>query len=671
MPVRSCHRVLKDKHGEFSPPAYHSDSPLNFWCDWTIWAGSRRHIIVYIQGFVTEEDCNKNEDKILFEGVSSLVENSVVYACWRKETHVFATFAQAVHVVLLKRYLPGCRDTQFKGKYYIFQGEGESSSADDDTISETPAPKLPKRDRIFQSGWSENLSDMLGFAATRGTTSLGKTEGLSGELMEQRDIVLGTMAVGSPVDPDPYERERTPLLETQAHSVLGSELPGDPRPWKEAQGRTPEGITPTAAQHSWGQSLPVSGDSAAGLGHTRRLPRVLLETPLLSTLGVAEPFVQPAGVGLENSQSLLHPSLRPKDLDNLQLTIKPTHTGFWGLAAHSQPLFPGRKEGEKSTDTTTYQGLSTVSLGKGESRPPLSIPCTAGSDADGRARTLMPSLSSSYEAVNGDHSHPLPERYQSSFGDLSTTQLELGTTGVPPPEGTPLSSIAFSPLAPLDLDPTSLKRRAGISLSSPGGQEMVSPLPPHCSSVASEPGTDESRGCLGPEIQKLALGQASQQVGEALAPVDSPAGGPSPASVTSPKPGVGFLWPEDHMNSGSRVTQASLPGTWAVRREEHAAPMQHRATAASNKLASAPILGGFTIQKTTEALSMGAGEQRNVSSSAAPAHSAASVAWWGETVVRGQKHQKPSDEPVSRNTQAPGGQQQNRAGRSPSNSYMQ
>ncbi|KAM6208075.1 uncharacterized protein WM294_002239 [Sarcoramphus papa] len=808
VPIRSCHRVLKDKYGEFSPLAYHGDSPINFWCNWTIWAGSRKHIIIYIQGFVTKEGCNKNEDKILFEGVSSLVENSVVYACWKKETHVFATFAQAVHVVLLKRYLPNCRDAQFKGKYYIFQDQEGESSSKDDVISETPAPKLPKQDSIFQSGWAENLRDVLGFATTRSTVSLGKTTVLRGELTQRRGITLGSTAVGSPLELVPYEHVRTPLLETKAPCVLRSELRGGLRCSKEAQGRgTPEGIIPTAAQDTWGQSLSVSGDITVGFGYAHRLSSVLLETPLLGALQVAEPFLQPAVVGLENSQSVLHPTLRPKDLGDLQFTIKPTHTSCLDLAAHSQSLSPGRTESKESTDTTIYQGLSTVSLEKDESHPQSSVPTdgTASSDADGLAKGLMPSLSSPYEVVNRDHSHLLPKRSQtrqSSFRDLSMTQLELGTTGlqhtklmdisplesfrgvtrrktvlhptapwdilqehphlrgqssrvlqsaptdagslpqnaqdhdcpdvekthvsslgeqschhqsgraaqpglvVPPlptglehpptamstpgtetipalvvsctepvpadfsstdfipevhllPEAEPISKVVFSPPAALDLDPASLRRSAGISPASPGGQEMVSPSPRRHPSVTAELGTDGSSRCLGPEKQNLVLGEAGGQQGETSASVGLMARGPSPASVTVPRPGVGFPLPEDHVSSGSGVTPASLPGTWGARREEHMVPVQHQGTAASDKLASASIHGGFKMQKTTEVLRVGAGEQRNASSSITPAHPGPPVALWGETLLRGQKPQEPSD--VSRNTQMPGGQQQKHA----------
>lgn len=818
MPIRSCYRVLKDKYGEFSPPMYHSDSPINFSCNWTIWAGSRKHIIIYIQGFITKEGCNKNEDKILFEGVSSLVEDSVVYACWKKETHVFATFAQAVHVVLLKKYLPNCRGTQFQGKYYIFQDQEGDSSSKDDVISEISAPKLPKQDSIFHTEQAENIRDALGFATTHSTMSLGKTTVLSSVLVQGREVTLGTTAVGSPVTLVPYECARTQLLETKAASVLGSELPGSLRCCEEAQDRgTPGDVIPTAAQDNCGQSLSLSGDIALGFGCTCRPPSVLLETPLLATLQAAESFLQPEGVGLENRQSLLHPTLRPEDLGNLQFAIKPTHTSFLDLAAHLQTLSPDRRESKESTDSAMYQRLSTISLEKDESRPQLSVLAdgTVSDDADGLAKGLMPSLSSPYEVVSGDHSHLLPERSrrcQSSFGDLSTIQPELETTGlqhtqltgvspleifkgvlerktvlhptalwdtlqehsrlcghsshilqsasadpgslpqnaqadnyavtekacvsflgikscyhksdrasqlglaVPPlptqmenvptarsiletetipvlvgsctelvpadfgstdftpkapfpPEVEPVFSVVFSPPAALDLDPVSLRRRACVLTASPGGQEMVSSsLPPH-PSAASEPGMGQPPGCLGPGMQKLAVEEVGGQQGEPSAPVGLLAGGPSPFSVTGAKHGVGLPQLKDHVSSGSGVAKTSLLVAWGARREEHVVPVQHQGTAASDKPALSSILGGFKMQKTIEALQVGAGERRNASSSATSAHPDHPVAQGAEMVLKDPKSQDPSD-PISRNTWMPGGHQQKHAGRSPSTSYL-
>ncbi|XP_071598534.1 uncharacterized protein [Heliangelus exortis] len=801
VPVRSCHRVLKDKYGEFSPPAYHGDSSLNVWCNWTIWAGSRKHIIIYIQGFITEEGCNKNEDKILFEGISSLVENSVIYACWKKETHVFATFAQGVHVVLLKRYLPNCRETQFKGKYYIFQDWESEYSSKDYVISETPAPKLLKQGSISQTGWAKDLRHVLGFTTTRSTMSLGETRVLRGELLQGRESTLGSMAAGSRAELVTSEGARTLFLETKAPCVE-SELQGL-RGCKEVQGgRKPVVMLPTAVQGLQRQNLSVRGDITLGFDYMQRLSSVLLETPSLSALHVVEPLLPRTGVGLEKRQPVLHPTLEPKDLEDLQFAIKPTQTNQLDLAADSQSSSLRRRESKESTDTTMYQGLDTVNLEKDERHPQLSIlaDSTVSGDADGLAKGLMPSLSSPYEVVNREHSHLLPrgsQSYRSSFGDLSVTQPELGTTVLqhtklvsispleslrgavkretvlhptalwdilqeypplhdqsshglqsaptdpgslsknaqahdcPEAEKTPVSSLGvkichhqsdraaqqrlitpplptglkhlpiatstpgrettstlvvsgsepvpadfgstgftsearlplevgsmskavLSPPAALDFNAISLSQRAGISLSSPGEKEIVSPSPPPHLSVASKLSTDGSPG-----MPKVVLGETGGQQGETSASVDLVARGPSPASITVTRPGVGLPRPEDNMSSGSVVAPVFLPSTSTrgVRREELKVPVQHQDTAIRDELASLSILGEFKMQKAFETLQEGAEEQKNSSSSTASEHTGPSVALWGE----GQKLQEPSGDPVSRNSRMPGGQQQNHA----------
>ncbi|KAL2305785.1 hypothetical protein Nmel_003674 [Mimus melanotis] len=639
VPIRSCHRVLKDKYGEFSPPAFHADFPVSFWCNWTIWAGSRKHIIIYIQGFISEDACNKNEDKILFEGVSSLVENSVVYACWKNEMHVFATFAQAVHVVLLKRYLPNQRDARFKGKYYIFQDQQGESSSKDDAISGTSASKLPKKGGIFQSGWVENLRHALGFATTRGSTTM-----LSSELMQGRGITLDTTTVGSPTELILCECAKTQALETKAPCGLGSELLGA----QEAQGiGTPEGVIPTAAQDIWGQNPSVSEDSAVSFGPVHS---VLLETPLLGTFQEAEPFLQKADVNLKSSQPVLNPTMRLKGLDHLQFTINPTGTSCRDLAADSEPL--------------------TASLEKDGSHALLSVP------DDGLAKGLMPSLRSSSDVVTRDHLQLISERSQSSWGHLSMPKPELGTTSLqhtklidifplgssrgavrrrtvlhPTAPGLALPALATGlehPLTPvpalgtetipvlvtssietvptdsgsldlipeatlhpqvesvstvaslpaaLDRDPVSLRQR-DISPASPGGQEMVSPSPPCYSSVASELGTGGSSRCLSPGIQKLVLRQAGGQGGTTTVSVGLMARSPSPVSVTAPGPGMRLTQPEAHVSSGSGVPAASLSDT----REEQKVPVQHQDSAASDKPASVYNFRGFKMQGTTEAL---------------------------------------------------------------------
>ncbi|XP_064271860.1 uncharacterized protein LOC135297836 [Passer domesticus] len=699
VPIRSCHRVLKDKYGEFSPPAFQTDFPVSFWCNWTIWAGSRKHIIIYIQGFIAKDACNKNEDIILFEGVSSLVENSVVYACWKKEMHVFATFAQAVHVVLLKRYLPNQGDARFKGKYYIFQDQ-QGVSPSSGVISGTSASKLPKKGGGFQSGWVENLRDALGFAATRGSTTV-----LSSEQTQGRGIPLDTTAVGSPAELIPCERARA-----KAPRGLGSELLEPPGVG------APEGIIPTAAQDIAGQNPSVSEGSAVS---SAPVHSALLETPLLGAFQGAEPFWQPAGVSLESSQPVLSPTLMPKGLGHLQLTIKPTGTGCLALAAHSEPLSPGTGQSQEGTGPTRDSQLSTASLEKDGSRALLSVP------ADGLAKGLMPSLRSPSDMVTRDHWQLFPERSQSSLGHLSTPKPELGTTGlhhtklmdifsrgsfggavrrrtalhptapglavpalatglehpltpvpalgtetipvlvtpstepvpadfgsldlVPeaplPPQLESLSMVP-SPPASLDWDPVSLRQR-DISPASPGGQEMVSPSPPCHPSVASELGTNGSSRCLGPGRQKVVLGQG----GETTASLGLMARSPSPVFVTVPGPGVRLAQPEGHVSRGSGVTPTSLLDTRGV----HEVPVQHQDGAASDKPASVSRFRGFKMQGTTEAVQVVAGQRTAASFSSTPARPDLPAAPWGETLPRDQK---PWDPPgVPGNTQMAAGQQ--------------
>ncbi|OXB82835.1 UNVERIFIED_CONTAM: hypothetical protein H355_010405 [Colinus virginianus] len=79
-PVRSCHVIFQNGSGVFYLPLY-GDIQADIWCNWTIWAGPQKHIVIYIQGFQGSEGCGKNQDKIIFQGVLSHVETKVMYAC--------------------------------------------------------------------------------------------------------------------------------------------------------------------------------------------------------------------------------------------------------------------------------------------------------------------------------------------------------------------------------------------------------------------------------------------------------------------------------------------------------------------------------------------------------------------------------------------------------------
>ncbi|KAM3932804.1 uncharacterized protein RB166_005854 [Leptodactylus fuscus] len=121
VPARSCHVQFRGNHGTFSPPISYGNLDVNLWCNWTIVAAPGKHIVIYITGFQTNKTCSENHDEIIFEGISSSVENTIVYACWNKLTHVFATQATAVSVVLLWRGFPNhVSNRYFDGRYYVF-----------------------------------------------------------------------------------------------------------------------------------------------------------------------------------------------------------------------------------------------------------------------------------------------------------------------------------------------------------------------------------------------------------------------------------------------------------------------------------------------------------------------------------------------------------------------
>ncbi|PKU31553.1 n-acetyllactosaminide beta- -n-acetylglucosaminyltransferase 2 isoform x2 [Limosa lapponica baueri] len=147
-PISSCHHVFRDGSGMFYLPL-HADIKSNIWCNWTIWAGPQKHIVIYIQGFQGREGCGKNQDKIIFQGVLSSVETKVVYACHNQGTLIFATQATAVHVLFLSGSGSLSHEYgHFKGWYYVFR-DSETVGSSDDTI----APQEPDQEVSKKESW--------------------------------------------------------------------------------------------------------------------------------------------------------------------------------------------------------------------------------------------------------------------------------------------------------------------------------------------------------------------------------------------------------------------------------------------------------------------------------------------------------------------------------------
>ena len=147
-PIRSCHLIFHDGSGMFCLPL-HADIKTNIWCNWTIWAGPQKHIVIYVQGFQGSDGCGKNQDKIIFQGVSSSVETKVVYACHNRGTLIFATQATAVHVLFLSGSGSLSHEYRyFKGQYYVFR-DSETVGYSNDTIG----PQEPVQETSKKESW--------------------------------------------------------------------------------------------------------------------------------------------------------------------------------------------------------------------------------------------------------------------------------------------------------------------------------------------------------------------------------------------------------------------------------------------------------------------------------------------------------------------------------------
>ncbi|XP_019404749.1 PREDICTED: uncharacterized protein LOC109319559 [Crocodylus porosus] len=361
VPVRSCHRVLKDKFGAFSPPTYLNHYQVNTWCNWTIWAGSRKHIIIYVKEFMTTEDCDTNEDKIVFEGVSSLIKNSVVYACWNKKINAFATYAQAVHVVLLRKHAPHHKNTHFKGKYYVFEHQEEDSIPKDGFISGTPLRKVVKKanDSVIRANISvmndrEILDDNIARTAIKENPF--KATALNANAQQTVHTDPSVTVLERPVQLAPWYDTWTPSLKIERPAILESEKLSMKLVVNKEMHCTGESLgssIQTAASANWQLCTPAKEEIVvdfSGVYRPTRLPGLLSDAPDLSVFPLVEPL---------KLLEVKGPGHRP--------TIKPTHLNYPILATYSQILphdITETIEG-KNIDASHSQSLGSVTLTEG------------------------------------------------------------------------------------------------------------------------------------------------------------------------------------------------------------------------------------------------------------------------------------------------------------------
>ncbi|XP_053236339.1 uncharacterized protein LOC128409867 [Podarcis raffonei] len=173
LPVTSCHAVLEGDAGTFSPPDL-SRMPGNSWCNWTIWAGPHKHILIYIEGFEGISQCEENQDKLIFQGVLSSVESKVTYACRNHGTLVFAAQAVAVHIVFLSTMSSHNHSHKyFKGRYYVFEDYETFTGGERPVVKSNSSAGLSPKSFIMHSqhildfvNTSRKLSSKNGLPAT-------------------------------------------------------------------------------------------------------------------------------------------------------------------------------------------------------------------------------------------------------------------------------------------------------------------------------------------------------------------------------------------------------------------------------------------------------------------------------------------------------------------------
>ncbi|XP_060128241.1 uncharacterized protein LOC118082808 [Zootoca vivipara] len=167
LPVTSCHAVLEGDAGTFSPPDLSRISG-NSWCNWTIWAGPHKHILIYIEGFEGNSQCEENQDKVIFQGALSSVESKITYACRNHGTLVFAAQAVAVHIVFLSTMSSHNHSHKhFKGRYYVFEDYETFTGGERPVVKSNSGAGLSPNSVIMDfANTSRKLSSENGLPAT-------------------------------------------------------------------------------------------------------------------------------------------------------------------------------------------------------------------------------------------------------------------------------------------------------------------------------------------------------------------------------------------------------------------------------------------------------------------------------------------------------------------------
>lgn len=108
-----------------------------------------------------------------------MTNNAVVYACWKEETHVFATYARGVHVVLLMRQSSNSVKEQLMGKYYIFKYQEIKAPSKEAIGCEMPTLKPSQLERSSRTLLQSN-KELLMFMQSNAKDDLSADHSIDG-----------------------------------------------------------------------------------------------------------------------------------------------------------------------------------------------------------------------------------------------------------------------------------------------------------------------------------------------------------------------------------------------------------------------------------------------------------------------------------------------------------
>ncbi|XP_038663798.1 uncharacterized protein zgc:66455 [Scyliorhinus canicula] len=134
--VSSCHVTIRGSSGEFFSPAYPNTYYKYIWCNWTISAVQRKWIELQIHGFISQEDCNQNRDKIIIQESAHVIRH-VLQACLNKTCHDIVVRASTLYLMFFSQGNLNNSTRHFHVKYQVY----EDSQAPAETVLRSPAFK--------------------------------------------------------------------------------------------------------------------------------------------------------------------------------------------------------------------------------------------------------------------------------------------------------------------------------------------------------------------------------------------------------------------------------------------------------------------------------------------------------------------------------------------------